>query len=219
MDLMRIIDQKRMDPQSLHLRTILLSRPVPAPERELIGASLFAAVRCNFGISEALDPGFCTECEQGCFHAHEDQFLIESVDGELVVTSLNREAMPLLRYRTRVAGVLSREKCPCGRTGAIIHPGPRMDHRLLINETPLYPSQIAEALSQTAVAGRPFHAEVLERHLVIHLLMTPEFFSDTIWVLEKIKRQIQSDFLTRLGIEASVRFVEPRSWKVIAAGK
>ncbi len=211
-DLMRLIDQKKIDPQSLHLRTVLLSRPVSVADRDLIKASLFAAVRCNFGIGEMLDPGFCTECEHGCFHANEDQFLVESVDNELVVTSLTREAMPLLRYRTRIAGVLSRDKCPCGRTGAIIQPGQRLDQRLLINETPLYPSQIAEVLSQSLVAGRPFQTEVLERHLVVRILMTPEFFSDTIWVLEKTQRQIQSDFLSRLGIEAVVRFVEPRSW-------
>ena len=211
-DLIRRIEQRRIDPQSLHLRTVLLSRPADANTRAEIAAGLFAVVRCNFGLGEVLDPGFCVECEQGRFHVHEDQFLAESVEGELVVTTLMREAMPLLRFRTRVACDIQREKCACGRTGVTLKPGARRDGRLFVNETPLYESQIAEVLAETGAAGQPFKAEVAERHLLLRILMDQAIFSDTIWTVEKLSRGIQSEFLARLGLEAQVQFVEPRSW-------
>jgi phenylacetate-CoA ligase len=206
-DLMRLINQRRLDPQSLHLRTVLLSRPVDATTRDEIGAGLFAAVRCNFGLGEVLDPGLCVECDQGRFHVHEDHFLVECVDGELVLTTLTREALPLLRYRTRVRGELARDKCPCGRTSLTLRPADRLDGRLLVNETPVFEGQIAEVLSQSGAAGHPFEVEVTEHRLVIRLAMTAGLFSDTIWVLEKLRHDIQSEFLARLGLEVEVRFV------------
>ena len=127
LELMRAIEQRRIDPQSLHLRTVLLSRPVDAETREQLAAGLFAAVHCNFGLGEILDPGLCVECEAGLFHVNEDQFLAEVCDGELVVTTLCREAMPLLRYRTRVAAELVPRQMrlrPHGRPAAA-RPAPR----------------------------------------------------------------------------------------------
>lgn len=212
-DLMRLLEQRRIDPQSFHLRTVLLSRPVGQELREQISAGLFTSVRCSFGLGEVLDPGLCVECDRGHFHVQEDHFLAECVEGELVLTTLTRESMPLLRYRTRVAGELDREKCACGRTGVILKPGARLDCRLLVNETPLYESQIAEVLAQTPVAGLPFEAEACERCLVIRVQMIADLFSDTIWVIEKLRNDIQAEFLTRIGVEAEVRFVEPRSWR------
>ncbi len=211
-DLIRLLEQRQIDPQAFHLRTVLLSRPVDHSTREQIGAGLFAAIRCNFGLGEVLDPGLCVECQEGNFHVQEDHFLAECVDGELVLTTLTRESMPLLRYRSGVACEISRDQCACGRTGATLKPGARLDRRLRVNETPLYDGQIGAVLAQTPVARQPFKAEVSERHLVIYIRMDESFFSDTIWVIEKLQRDIQSEFLNRLGVEAEVRFVEPRSW-------
>ncbi|MBN2505143.1 MAG: hypothetical protein JXQ71_00470 [Verrucomicrobia bacterium] len=211
-DLTRLLDERRMDPQAFHLRTVLLSRPVDRPTRDAISARLLTPVRCSFGLGEVLDPGLCVECDHGHFHVQEDHFLVESVDGELVLTTLMREAMPLLRYRTRVACELQRDKCPCGRTGIILKPGTRLDRRLHVNEIPLYESQIAGVLAQTRVAGQPFETQARERSLIIRVQMTSELFSDTIWVIEKLRNDIQSEFLSRLGVEADIRFVEPRSW-------
>jgi phenylacetate-CoA ligase len=153
LDLMQVMEQRRLDPQSLHIRTVLLSRPVDKETRERLAAGLFARVKCNFGLGEILNPGLCVECSAGHFHVHEDHFLPEVQDGELVLTTLCREALPLLRYRTRVRCELTRDKCSCGRTGAIIVPGERLDGRLRVNETPLYQDQIAEVLARTKVAG------------------------------------------------------------------
>ena len=210
LELMQVLEQRRLDPQSLHVRTVLLSRPVDQETRAQLAAGLFAKIQCNFGLSEVFDPGLCVECEAGQFHVHEDHFLAEVQDGELVLTTLCREAMPLLRYRTRVACELSRDKCSCGRTGLVIKPGPRLDQRLCVNETPLYEGQIAGVLAQTGVAGHPFQVRVSERHVVITIEISEKLFSDTIWFLERLQHEVESEFAARLGIEAKVRFVEPR---------
>lgn len=264
LELMQVMEQRRLDPQSLHVRTVLLSRPVSQATREQLAAGLFAKVQCNFGLSEVFDPGLCVECEAGRFHIHEDNFLPEiqpreggeggeggasaslpsrtsrdgPQQGELVLTTLCREAMPLLRYRTRVTCELSREKCSCGRTGAILAPGARLDQRLCVNETPLYECQIANVLAQTKAAGRPFtvtlpvprevregnegtapasppsrpsrDASRAERHIVVAIEISDDLFSDTVWFIESLKHEIESEFLARLGIEATVRFVLPR---------
>lgn len=210
LELMQVLDQRRLDPQSLHVRTVLLSRPVDQETREQLAAGLFAKVQCNFGLNEVFDPGLCVECEAGQFHVHEDHFLAEVQEGELVLTTLCREAMPLLRYRTRVACELSRDKCSCGRTGVVIKPGQRLDQRLCVNETPLFEGQIAEVLGHTRVDGRPFQVDVADRHIVVTVQMSEDLFSDTIWVLEKLRYEVEAEFLVRLGIKAEVRLVAPR---------
>lgn len=209
LELARMLERRAIDPQSLHLRTVLLSRPVPADQREQISAGLFATVRCSFGVGEVLDPGLCLECEHHAFHIHEDHFIAEIVNGELVVTTLTREAMPLLRFRTRVAATARPGKCACGRTGMMILPGARLDDRLLVNETPLYPKQIAEVLAQGPLAGRPFEIQILDRHIVVKVEMSVELFSDTIWCIERLQQEIEVEFATRLGVEASITFVQP----------
>ncbi len=209
-ELIKLMDRRAIDPQSLHLRTVLLTRPVNAQTREEIRGGLFAAVQCNFGIGEILDPGLCVECEAGHFHVNEDQFLVEIKDGELLVTTLGREAMPLLRYQTRVAGELGTERCACGRTGRLFRPGKRLDQRLRVHEMPLYKNQIAEVLALTKAVGHPFQVEVHEGRVVILITMTESLFTDMIWPLENLRHQIESEFPARLGIEAEVRFVDRR---------
>jgi len=197
------------DPQSLSLRTVLLSRPVSGQERQELKTGLFADIRCNFGVAEILDPGFCVQCDAGHYHANEDQFIVETLNGELLVTTLCREAMPLLRYATRIACALRRDKCPCGRTGVIIEPGERTDGRLRVNEMPIYPRQISEVLARTRAAGQPFQVDISERRIGIALTVTPGLFSDTMRALIDLKKEIETEFQERLGIEAEVSFHEP----------
>ena len=208
---MQVMEQRHLDPQSLHVRTVLLSRPVDKETRERLAAGLFARVQCNFGLGEILDPGLCVECEAGHFHVNEDHFLAEIQDGELVLTTLCREALPLLRYRTRVRCELTRDKCACGRIGAIIVPGNRLDHRRCVNEIPLYEGQIAEVIARTKAAGQPFTVAVSERSIVVSIEISDVLFDDTVGFIESLTHEIESEFLARLGIEAEVRFVTPRS--------
>ncbi len=213
-ELAQVIEQRRLDPQSLQLRTVLLSRPVDQETREQLTAGLSARVQCNFGLGEILDPGLCVECEAGHFHVHEDQFLAEVQDGELVLTTLCREAMPLLRYRTRVRCELTRGKCACGRSGAMIAPGERLDGRWRIKDTPFYESQIADVIRRTRAAGQPFTVSVTEERVAVSIELSEQLFADAVWVVESLKREIESDFLAKLGVEAVVHFTNPRSTAV-----
>lgn len=208
LELMRAVDQQRIDPPSLQLRSILLSRPVEESLREQLRSGLLVEVQASFGIDEILDPGLCVECEQGRFHANEDHFLVEVINGELLVTTLCREAMPLLRFQTRIACSLAREKCPCGRTGVVLKPGGRLDDRLRVNETPVYKSQIAQLLSHTPVAGHAFAVEVLESRVVVSVQLTEAIFSDMMWPLIELQRNLELEFLSRLNIPAELRFVQ-----------
>ncbi len=201
------IEAARIDPQALHLRTVILSRPVPPKLRENLETALFAQVRVGFGIEEIAGPGFAVECNHGRFHVQEDHFYAELVDGELVVTTLVREAMPLLRYRTRIAATLETGRCPCGRSGAWIEPGRRLDGRMLVNEVPIYREQIAAVLAATKAAGQPFRLEIGERGIVIFLEIAENFFADEMRLLAELKTEIRSEFLGRLGIECEVRYV------------
>jgi len=197
------------DPQSLPLRTLVLSRPVGPAEREALASGLMAAVRCSFGIGEVVDPGIAVECECGRLHAHEDHFLVEVDNGELVVTTLTREAMPLLRFRTRIAARLEEHRCDCGRAGVTILPEARLDGRLRVNEVPLYRHQIAAVLDRTPAAGRPFRLEIEERRIVLDLEVSAEVFRDEMRVLADLRNDLRSEFLNRLGVEAEVRYVSP----------
>ena len=210
LELMRTMEQCRIDPPSLNLRTLLLSRPVDAETRAQLRDSLLVAVHCNFGVDEVLDPGLCVECEEGRFHVSEDQFLVEVRDGELIVTTLAREAMPLLRYRTRIACQVGQARCPCGRTGVIIMPGGRLDRRLRVEETSFYETQVAEVLQQTRAAGHEFTFKVAERRILVSIVMTEDLFSDMMWPLENLARDVESEFYARLGIEAEVTFSSSR---------
>jgi phenylacetate-CoA ligase len=210
LELTRAMEQRRLDAQALHLRTVLLSRPVPAETREQIAAGFFASVQCGFGLGEVLDPGLCLECEFGQWHLHEDQFLAEICDGELVITTLAREAMPLLRYRTQVAGELHRDKCACGRNSVILRPGARLDRRLRVQETEFYEEQIAQMLAQTRAAGQTFHLEATEQRLVVAVEISEDLFAKTLSSAENPRRGIEMELQGRLGLEVEVRFVEPR---------
>jgi phenylacetate-CoA ligase len=217
-ELARAMEKRSIDPQSLHLRTVLLSRPVDQATREQVAAGLFAGVRCNFGLGEILDPGLCVECEAGRFHVHEDAFLAEACEGELVITTLCREAMPLLRYRTRLACELSREKCACGRTGAVLKPGPRLDRRLCVNERPLYEAQIAAVLAHTKAAGHAFQIDAAEQRPLVSIEMSDELLAALIAVPDKVKREIESELVARLGVKAEVNFVEPKHRASLPSG-
>lgn len=208
-ELARTIAERRLDPQSLHLRTLLLSRPVNEESRGHLESGLMVKVQSSFGIEEVLNPGLCVECESGSFHVNEDQFLVETANRELVITTLCREAMPLLRYRTGVACTLNRAKCPCGRTGILLSPGERMDGRLLVRETPLYQEQIHDVLARSPLAGQPFSIEIKEQRIIVEVEISSRLFTDMIWGMEKMRSEAESSFLYRLGVNAEVRFTAP----------
>ena len=208
-----LLAERKLDPHVLSLQTVLLSRPIGAAEREAVKLGLQADVRSVFGVPEVLEPGLCVECPEGRLHLNEDHFLAEIVDGELVLTTLTREAMPLLRYRTRVACALQQERCACGRTGATLLPGGWLDDRILINERWVHRSQIDAVLAQTSVAGHAYRVEVAAHKVRVTVRLSPDLFQDTMRAMVAAQREVEGQFQTQLGILCELAFAEPRNWK------
>ncbi|NLG84268.1 MAG: phenylacetate--CoA ligase [Firmicutes bacterium] len=182
-----------------------------------------------YGLSEIIGPGVASECEcQNGLHVNEDHFLVEVIDpvtgqrlpygekGELVFTTLTKEAFPLLRYRTRDIGILYPEPCPCGRTlirmSRILG---RTDDMLIIRGVNVFPSQIEAVL--LAIGGVEPHYQIIvdrERNLdelEIWVEVSEGIFSDEVKRLEELERKIRVEIESTLGIHARVKLVEPKT--------
>ncbi len=181
-----------------------------------------------YGLTESSGPGVAFECcEQNGMHINEDHFYAEIIDpdtgevlpegskGELVFTSLDKEAFPLLRYRTRDITVLSREKCSCGRTFIRMHkPMGRSDDMMIIRGVNVFPSQIETVLLNQGYA--PNYQILVDRvnntdTFEIRVEMLPEDFSDTPKVITKKEKKLQSAMKEMLGINPTIRLVAPKS--------
>lgn len=181
-----------------------------------------------YGLTEISGPGVSFECsEQTGMHINEDHFIAEIIDpvtgevlpegekGELVFTSITKEAFPLIRYRTRDICVLSRKKCSCGRTHVkMSKPMGRSDDMLIVKGVNVFPSQIEMVLLNNGltsnyqiIVDRENHSDTIE----IRVEMTPEFFSDTLTELAKKEKEIVAALKSVLGIYAVVKIVEPKS--------
>jgi len=182
-----------------------------------------------YGLSEIMGPGVSFECEsQTGMHINEDKFIAEIIDpdtgevlpegtyGELVFTCITKEALPLIRYRTRDIASIKREKCSCGRTLIkMSKPAGRTDDMLIIRGVNVFPSQIESVLLELNLVT-PNYVLVVNRidnldTLEVQVEMTPEMFSDTIRDVEKIERKIRTALLSTLGIAATVKLVEPKT--------
>jgi phenylacetate-CoA ligase len=181
-----------------------------------------------YGLTEISGPGVSFECEeQTGMHINEDHFIAEIINpitgevlpdgekGELVFTSITKEAFPLLRYRTRDICVLSRKKCSCGRTLIkMAKPMGRSDDMLIIRGVNVFPSQI-----ETVLIGCGFEANyqlVVDRvnfsdTLDVRVELTPEMFSDEVRVLGNREKEVVDKLKSMLGIQAKVTLVAPKS--------
>ena len=160
-------------------------------------------------------------------HINEDHFIAEIIDpktgevlpegeqGELVFTSITKEAFPLLRYRTRDICVLSREKCPCGRTHVkMSKPRGRSDDMLIIKGVNVFPSQIETVLiaqgyqaNYQLIVDRVNNTDTLE----VMVEMTPENFSDNLGKINEMEKHLVAALKAMLGIYAKVRLVAPKT--------
>jgi len=182
-----------------------------------------------YGLSEVIGPGVASECMDQCgLHVFEDHFIPEIVDpktlevlpygqiGELVFTCVTKEALPLLRYRTRDLTVLNAEKCSCGRT--IVRMKKclgRSDDMLIIRGVNVFPSQIETVLLEMNET-RPHYLLIVDRVnnldvLEVWVEVDGQLFSDEIRKLEALKKKIQHNIESVLGINASVKLVEPKT--------
>ncbi len=181
-----------------------------------------------YGLTETSGPGVAFECEsQEGMHINEDHFLAEIIDpetgevlpegskGELVFTSLDKEAFPLLRYRTRDICVLTREKCSCGRTLVkMSKPMGRSDDMLIIRGVNVFPSQIETVLFKEGYSSnylievdRVKNTDTLD----IYVELSPEQFSDTVKYLAQKERDLADAIKTMLGINPKVHLVAPKT--------
>jgi phenylacetate-CoA ligase len=182
-----------------------------------------------YGLSEIIGPGVGIECPyHNGLHIFEDHFYPEVIDpetgrvmpdgeeGELVLTTLSKQAMPMIRYRTRDISVLAAEPCPCGRTvrriGRIAR---RSDDMFIIRGVNVFPSQIESAL--LAVEGTVPHYQILlTRHkgldaVEVQVEVTPELFSDKIGTLEGLRQRLAYSVEHTLGLKVEITLAAPRS--------
>ena len=182
-----------------------------------------------YGLTEISGPGVAFECsaQQG-MHINEDHFLVETIDpdtgetlpegtqGELVFTSLDKAAFPLLRYRTRDICTLTREPCSCGRTHVrMAKPKGRSDDMLIIRGVNVFPSQIETVLMNNGYAAN--YQIIIGRvnnttdTFEVKVEMTPDMFTDNVGEIDERRKALSDDLKAMLGIKARISLVAPKS--------
>lgn len=181
-----------------------------------------------YGLTELSGPGVAFACSaQDGMHINEDHFLAEIIDpdtgevlpdgsqGELVLTALDKQAFPILRYRTRDICVLNREKCSCGRTHVrMSKPLGRSDDMLIIRGVNVFPSQIETVLLNHGYAAN--YQIIVDRvnntdTLTVKVEMTPQMFTDNVGEIDERRKELAEGIKNILGIRAKVTLVAPKS--------
>jgi len=183
----------------------------------------------NYGLSEVMGPGVSMECacKQG-MHINEDHFIAEIIDpetgqvlppgctGELVLTTLTKEALPMIRYRTRDITRISTSPCACGRTFVRMEkPSGRTDDMLIIRGVNVFPSQIETVLME--IEGTEPHYQIIVTrqgaldHLEVQVEVNERVFSDEMRVMHALSGKIGRQLASVLGLSAKVTLVEPKS--------
>jgi phenylacetate-CoA ligase len=184
-----------------------------------------------YGLSEIIGPGVAAECALQCgLHIFEDHFYPEIIDpetgevlpdgatGELVLTTLSKEAMPMIRYRTRDLSRLETEPCACGRTlRRLQRISARSDDMLIIRGVNVYPSQVETALLSVE-STLPHYQIVLTREedldqMEVQVEVTAANFTDEVKALERLQQRVAEAIERVTGIRARVRLVEPNTLK------
>lgn len=182
----------------------------------------------SYGLSELFGPGVAFECpEQDGLHIWHDSYLVEIIDpatgeqlgpgerGELVVTPLVKEAMPLIRYRTGDITMLLEDDCPCGRTRRIARFSGRVDDMLIIRGINVFPSQIEHVLLGLPEVGEHFQIEVDRKgaldDMLVRVEVRKEAFSDKLADLMAIQRRVGDRLKSVLNVAVRVELVEPGS--------
>jgi phenylacetate-CoA ligase len=182
-----------------------------------------------YGLSEVIGPGVATECPCQCgLHIQEDHFIPEIIDpeteevlppgskGEIVFTTVTKEGLPLIRYRTRDISSLNYDKCECGRTIVRMSKvSGRSDDMLIIRGVNVFPSQIESVLLEIGGTA-PHYLLIVDRidnldTLEVWVEMTQDMFSDEVKKIEDVERKIRKEIEGTLGINAKVKLVEPKT--------
>ncbi len=184
-----------------------------------------------YGLTETMGPGVAIECwEQNGLHIAEDHFYCEIIDpntgevlpdgewGELVITTVDREASPVIRYRTRDICSLNYEPCACGRTHVRLRkPTGRSDDMLIIRGVNVFPSQIEEVLLKVSGGNlTPNYQIIVDRvnntdTLDVNVEMSEALFADDVRTIEKVEKTITEQLRSMLGLGAKVHLMNPKS--------
>jgi phenylacetate-CoA ligase len=182
-----------------------------------------------YGLSEVMGPGVASECvHQNGLHVFEDHFLIEIVDaetlepvadgeyGEVVFTTLTKEGIPVIRYRTRDISRIIPEPCPCGRTfRRMERVTGRSDDMLIIRGVNVFPSQIEQVLG--GVQGvAPHYLVVLSKkgsldYVEVQVEVSPDLHVDEVRELERLQRRVKAEIESALAVSIDVKLVEPKT--------
>ncbi|MCD6281704.1 MAG: phenylacetate--CoA ligase [Deltaproteobacteria bacterium] len=226
-------EEMGMDMRSLRLRVgVLGAEPWSEKMRQEIENKLDIMALNIYGLSEVLGPGVSMECAEGRngLHVFEDHFIVEVInpqtgevlpygeEGELVFTTLTKEAFPLIRYRTRDISRLMPETCKCGRTFVRMdRVSGRSDDMLIIRGVNVFPSQIESVLMD--VEGlEPQYQLIVAREgaldtLEVQVEVSEKIFSDEVRKLQDMEKRIAKDIKDYLGVTAKVKLVEPKTLK------
>ena len=220
-----------VDMKSLRLRVgILGAEPWSERMRKQIESELDISALDIYGLSEIMGPGVVMECIEGRngLHVFEDHFLVEVINpetgevlpygekGELVFTTLTKEAFPLIRYRTKDISRLLPQICKCGRTFVRMERvSGRSDDMLIIRGVNVFPSQIESVLMD--IEGlEPHYQLIVEREgsmdtLEVQVEVSEKVFSDEIRELQNLEKRITKDIKDYLGVTSKVKLVEPKT--------
>ncbi|WP_303924788.1 phenylacetate--CoA ligase family protein [Draconibacterium sediminis] len=228
--LAEVMQEMGIDPEELKLRVgIFGAEPWSESMRKEIEAKLKLKAIDIYGLSEVIGPGVSCECEhQVGMHVNEDHFIPEILDtetlepvapgevGELVFSTITKEGIPILRYRTRDLTRLIYDKCECGRTLVRMEKCKgRSDDMLIIRGVNVFPSQIESVLLEMSET-EPHYLLIVEREGTLDVLklmveVQEQFFSDEVRELEKLKKKITHNIQSTLGISVDVKLVEPKT--------
>jgi phenylacetate-CoA ligase len=231
LNLAEAMDSMDIDPKSLSLRVgIFGAEPWSENMREEVERKLNLKATDIYGLSEVMGPGVAQECLHTTrgMHIFEDHFLPEIIDpetgevlppgekGELVFTTLTKEAFPIIRYRTKDISRLYYEPCECGRTLVRMEKVTgRTDDMLIIRGVNVFPSQVEHVL--IGVDGvEPHYQIVVDREgnldtMQVQVEVSEGVFSDEIRVLENLTKHIQKEIKDLLGVTCKVKLVEPKT--------
>lgn len=222
--------EMHVQPGSLKLRIgIFGAEPWSESMRKEIEAKLKIKAIDIYGLSEIVGPGVSCECEhQVGMHINEDHFIPEIINpesletvapgeiGELVFSTITKEGIPIIRYRTRDLTRLIYDKCACGRTLVRMEKCMgRSDDMLIIRGVNVFPSQIESVLLEMSET-EPHYLLIVEREGNLDILkllveVQEQFFSDEIRELEALKKKIRNNIQSTLGISVDVKLVEPKT--------
>lgn len=230
LNIAEVLKEMKVDPATLKLRVgIFGAEPWSEAMRKEIEAKLQIKAIDIYGLSEIVGPGVSCECEHQCgMHINEDHFLPEIIDpetlqpvapgelGELVFTTITKEGIPLIRYRTRDLTRLIYDKCECGRTLVRMQKCKgRSDDMLIIRGVNVFPSQIETVLLQMSEV-EPHYLMIVEREgtldtLTLMVEVQEQFFSDEVRKLQELRMKITRSIESILGISVNVKLVEPKT--------